>query len=35
MVVTACQSFQFFKQINWFLGINGALSKFKSEFCII
>ena len=35
MVVTACQSFQFFKQTNWFLGINRALSKFKSEFCII
>ena len=32
MVVTARQ---FFKQINWFLGINRALSKFKSELCII
>ena len=26
-VVGACQSFQFFRQITWFLENNGALSK--------
>ena len=29
MVVGARQSFQFFRQITWFLGNNRALSKFK------
>ena len=28
MAVTACQSFQFFRQINWFLIRNISLSKF-------
>ena len=28
MVVKAGQSFLFFRQISWFLGNNGALSKF-------
>ena len=29
MVVGARQSFQFFRQITWFLGNNRALSKFR------
>ena len=29
ILVGACQSFQFFKQITWFLGKNRALSKFR------
>ena len=29
MVVGARQSFQFFRKITWFLGNNGALSKFR------
>ena len=29
MVVAARQSFQFFRQITWFLGSNEALSKFR------
>ena len=29
MVVGARQSFQFFRQITWFLGTNRALSKFR------
>ena len=28
VVVGACQSFQFFREIAWFLGNNRALSKF-------
>ena len=34
MVVGARQSFQFFRQITWFLENNRALSKFRSGFCI-
>ena len=30
MVVGARKSFQFFRQITWFLGNNRALSKFKN-----
>ena len=30
MVVEARQSFQFFKQMTWFLRNNGALSKYRS-----
>ena len=29
MVVGACQSFQFFRQVTWFHRNKGALSKFK------
>ena len=29
MVVGACQNFQFFRQITWFLGNDRALSKFR------
>ena len=29
MTVGGCQSFQFFRQITWFLGSNRALSKFR------
>ena len=29
MVAGARQRFQFFRQITWFLGNNGALSKFR------
>ena len=37
MVVGAPQSFQFFRQITWFLENNGALSKFLHEilYCLI
>ena len=28
-VIEACQRFQFFRQITWFLGNNRALSKFR------
>ena len=31
MVVEACQSFEFFQQIVWFLGNNSALSKFNKR----
>ena len=31
MVVGARQSFQFFRQITWFLGNNRALSKFRYQ----
>ena len=31
MVVGARQSFQFFRQITWFLGNNRALSKFRDQ----
>ena len=31
MVVGACQSFQFFRQITWFLRNNRALSKVKYQ----
>ena len=29
MIVGARQSFQFFRQITWFLGNNRALSRFR------
>ena len=32
MVDKACQSFQFFRQKNWFLENNGALFKFFMAF---
>ena len=37
MGVGAPQSFQFFRQITWFLENNGALSKFLHEilYCLI
>ena len=35
MVVGARQSFQFLRQITWFLENNGTLSKFCLGFCII
>ena len=34
MAVEVRESFQFFKQIAWFLGNNRALSKFSIKFCI-
>ena len=34
MVVGAHQTFQFFRQKNWFLNNNRALSKFLYGFCI-
>ena len=34
-VVGARQSFQFFRQITWFLGNNGALSKFVVNFALL
>ena len=32
MVSADCQSFQFFRQINWFIRSNRALSKLMSRF---
>ena len=32
MVSADCQSFQFFRQINWFIQSNRALSKLMSRF---
>ena len=32
MVSADCQSFQFFRQINWFIRSNRALSKLTSRF---
>ena len=32
MVSADCQSFQFFRQINWFIRSNTALSKLTSRF---
>ena len=31
MAVEARQSFQFFRQMSWFLGYNRALSKFSYQ----